>query len=221
VQNITRPVTATAFPLRLRLHCKAARAGGVSYSVKIRSYKLSIWKLKKQCQSDFDNGLSRSRIFEKYSKTEMSEKKLATVIATIKDGTLIKKYRLLNYLLVGVMLLLALVISFSFYEVAKSGETAAITVVSVIILLFVALIYGVIQNNYQAYLIYALLTTMKLPTHIEGFGSDLTVNIIELSIALFLVCTTWFLKSKLFPYMTIFGGPKKNDDGKYLVALNS
>jgi hypothetical protein len=182
---------------------------------------LNIWKFKKQCQSDFDGGLSRSSIFEKYSKNEMSEKKLATIIATIKDGTLTKKYRLLNYLLAGVMILLALVISFSFYEIAKSGEMAVIAIVSVIVLLFVALIYGVIKNNYQAYLIYALLTTMKLPTHIDGFGSDLTVNIIELSIAIFLVFTTWFLKSKLFPYMTIFGGPKKNDDGKYLVALNS
>jgi phosphoglycerol transferase MdoB-like AlkP superfamily enzyme len=151
----------------------------------------------------------------------MSEKKLAKIISTIKDGTLIKKYRLLNYLLVGIMVLLALVISFSFYEIVKSGKTAVITAVSVIIILFVALIYGVIKNNYQAYSIYALITTMKLPTHIEGFGSDLTVNIIELSIALFLVCTTWFLKFKLFPYMSISGGPKKNDDGKYLVALNS
>jgi phosphoglycerol transferase MdoB-like AlkP superfamily enzyme len=194
---------------------------GVSYSVKIWSFNLNIWKFKKQCQSDFDGGLSRSSIFEKYSKNEMSEKKLATIIATIKDGTLTKKYRLLNYLLAGVMILLALVISFSFYEIAKSGEMAVIAIVSVIVLLFVALIYGVIKNNYQAYLIYALLTTMKLPTHIDGFGSDLTVNIIELSIAIFLVFTTWFLKSKLFPYMTIFGGPKKNDDGKYLVALNS
>ena len=193
----------------------------VSYSVKIWSFNLNIWKFKKQCQSDFDGGLSRSSIFEKYSKNEMSEKKLATIIATIKDGTLTKKYRLLNYLLAGVMILLALVISFSFYEIAKSGEMAVIAIVSVIVLLFVALIYGVIKNNYQAYLIYALLTTMKLPTHIDGFGSDLTVNIIELSIAIFLVFTTWFLKSKLFPYMTIFGGPKKNDDGKYLVALNS
>ncbi len=182
---------------------------------------MNIWKFKKQCQSDFDNGMTRSKIFEKYSKNEMSEKKLATIISTIKDGTLTNKYRLLNYLLVGVMVLLAIVISFSFYEIYKSGETAAITIVSVIILLFIALIYGVIKNNYQAYLIYALLTTMKLPTHLDGFGSDLTVNIIELSLALFLVCTTWFLKSRLFPYMALFGGPKKNDDGKYLVALNS
>jgi hypothetical protein len=30
VQTITRPGTATAFPLRLRLHYKAARAGGVN-----------------------------------------------------------------------------------------------------------------------------------------------------------------------------------------------
>lgn len=26
---LTRPITATAFSLRLRLHCKAARVGGV------------------------------------------------------------------------------------------------------------------------------------------------------------------------------------------------
>ena len=182
---------------------------------------MNIWKFKKQCQSDFDNGLSRSTIFEKYSKDEISEKKLATIIATTKDATLIKKYRLLNYLLVGVMVLLALVISFSFYEISKSGETAVIIIASVIVLLFVALIYGIIKNNYQAYLIYALLTSIKLPTHFDGFGSDFTVNIIELSLALFLVSTTWFLKSKLFPYMTIFGSPKKNHDGKYLVAVNS
>jgi len=30
-KNITRPGTATAFPLRLRLHYKAARAGGVKF----------------------------------------------------------------------------------------------------------------------------------------------------------------------------------------------
>ena len=143
---------------------------------------MNTWKLKKQCQFDFDNGLSRASIFEKYSKDGISEKKLATIVATIKDSVLTKKYKLLNYLLVGVMALRAVLISFLFYEISKSGETTAIFLVSIIVMLFVSLIYGVFNNYHQAYLVYALLTTMKLPTHIEGFGSDLTVNIIELSL---------------------------------------
>jgi len=182
---------------------------------------LNIWKLKKQCQSDFDNGMSRSSIYEKYSESDISEKKLAAIVSSIKDPTLTKKYRFLNYLLVGVMMLLALIMAFSFNEILKSGEVAATILVVTIMLLFTSLIYGIFKNYHQAYLIYALLTTMKLPTHIEGFGSDLTTNIIELGLALFIVASLWFLKIKLFPYMSVLGGPKKSADDKYLVAVNS
>lgn len=182
---------------------------------------MNSWKFKKQCQDDFDNGISRSSIFEKYSESGISEKKLAYFVSTIKDVDLVKKYRLLNYLVVGIMILLGVVITFSFFEIFKSGETAATVLVASIMILFCGLTYGISRNYHQAYLVYAFLTTMKLPTHIEGFGSDLLVNIIELGLALFLVSSLWFLKVKLYPYMSIFGAPKKSADGKYLVAVNS
>jgi hypothetical protein len=182
---------------------------------------LNTWKLKKQCQSDFDNGLNRVNIFEKYAGKEISDKKLAAAIATVRDANLIKKYRILNYLLVGIMIILAVVMTFSLSGILQSGGFKATAIVITIILLFVTLIYGIFKNYHQAYLIYGLLTTMKLPTHIEGFGSDLTVNIIELGLALFMVSSLWFLKVKLFPYMSVLGGPKKSADDKYLVAVNS
>ncbi len=165
--------------------------------------------------------MSRSTIFEKYSENEIPEKKLASAVSAIKDATLIRKYRFLNYAIVGIMLLLAVLITFSFYEILISGESVAIALVATIMILFTSLIYGIVKNYHQAYLIYAFLTTMKLPTHIDGFGSDLTVNIIELGLAIFLVSSLWFLKIKLFPYMGISGFPKKDTDGKYLVAVNS
>ncbi len=118
-------------------------------------------------------------------------------------------------------MLLFITMTFSFYEISRSGEVAATTLVSIIVILFASLIYGILKNHHQAYFIYAILTTMKLPTHIDGFGSDLTTNIIELGLALFLVSSLWFLKIKLFPYMSLSGDPKKNADGKYLVAVNS
>ncbi|MEL4303486.1 hypothetical protein ACE02Z_17960 [Shewanella xiamenensis] len=182
---------------------------------------LIIWKLKRQCQSDFDNGMSRSSIFEKYSGNGLTEKKLASAVSSIRDAALIRKYRFLNYVVVGIMILLFLTMTFSFYEISRSGEVAATTLVSIIVILFASLIYGILKNYHQAYFIYAILTTMKLPTHIDGFGSDLTTNIIELGLALFLVSSLWFLKIKLFPYMSLSGAPKKNADGKYLVAVNS
>ncbi len=182
---------------------------------------MNIWKLKKQCQSDFDDGLTRASIFEKYAGQDISEKKLATAVASIRDTNLIKKYRMLNYAVVGIMILLAVVMTFSLLGILHSGDVKAVALVLIIIFLFVALIYGVFKNYHQAYLVYALLTTIKLPTHIENFGSDLTVNIIELVLALFMVSSLWFLKIKLFPYMSIFGSPKKGAGGKYLVAQNS
>ena len=183
--------------------------------------QLNIWKLKKQCQSDFEDGLTRSIIFEKYAGQEISEKKLASVVASIRDTNLIKKYRMLNYALVGIMILLAVVMTFSLLGILQSGDVKATALVLIIIFLFIALIYGVYKNYHQAYLIYALITSIKLPTHIEGFGDDLTVNIIELGLALFIVSSLWFLKIKLFPFMGIFGSPKMGTDGKYLVAQNS
>jgi hypothetical protein len=91
--------------------------------IKTWSYHLNIWKLKKQCQFDFDNGMSRSNIFEKHSENDISQKKLAAIVAAIKDATLTKKYRLLNYLLVGVMMLIAFLMTFSFYEVQAKEDT--------------------------------------------------------------------------------------------------
>lgn len=181
---------------------------------------MNIWKLKKQCQSDFDNGMPRSSIFEKYSGNEIPERKLASIVSTLKDAALIRKYRFLNYVVVGIMMLLFLTITFSLYEISKSGEAAATTLIAIILILFASLIYGILRNYHRAYLIYAILTTMKLPTHIDGFGSDLTTNIIELGLALFLVSSLWFLKIKLFPYMSVSGVPKKNVDDQYLVAVN-
>ena len=181
---------------------------------------MNIWKLKKQCQSDFDNGMSRSSIFEKYSGKEISERKLASAVSVIKDATLIRKYRFLNYVVVGMMMLLFLITTFHFFEILKSGKAAAIAMVAIILVIFAILIYGILKNYHQAYLIYALLTTMKLPTHIERFGDDLTLNIIELSFALFLVSSLWFLKIKLFPYMSASGAPKKDANDKYLIAVS-
>ncbi|WP_462160168.1 hypothetical protein [Pseudoalteromonas sp. GB56] len=182
---------------------------------------MNSWKFKKQCQDDFDNGISRFSIFEKYSKSGISEKKLAYAVSTIKDVNLVKKYRFLNYLVVGFMILFGVLITFSFIEIFKSGEAVATALVASIVILFFSLTYCISRNYHRAYLIYAFLTTMKLPTHIDGFGSDLLVNIIELGLALFLVGSLWFLKIKLYPYMSIFGAPKKAADGKYLVAVNS
>lgn len=183
---------------------------------------MNIWKLKRQCQSDFDNGMSRSSIFEKYSENEISEKKLASAVSSIKDATLIRKYRFLNYVVVGIMMILFLTVTFLFYDALRTAEAVAITITlfAIILTLFASVIYGILKNHHQAYLIYAILTTMKLPTHIDGFGNDLTTNVIELGLSLFLVSSLWFLKIKLFPYMSVSGVPKKNADGKYLVAEN-
>ncbi|WP_341501455.1 hypothetical protein [Gallaecimonas sp. GXIMD4217] len=179
---------------------------------------MNIWKLKKQCQSDFDSGLTRAGIFEKYAGKEISDKKLATAIASVRDPKLISRYRILNYILVGIMTLLAVVMTFSLYGILQSGDLKATAIVITILTLFVTLIFGIFKNYHQAYLIYGLLTTMRLPTHIEGFGSDFTVNIVELGLALFMVSSLWFLKIKLFPYMSVFGGPKKGVNGNYLVS---
>lgn len=165
--------------------------------------------------------MSRSSIFEKYSEEEISEAKLASAISAIKDATLIRKYRFLNSVVVGIMILLFLAMIFHFIETLKSGEAIAIALVAIILIVFSGLIYGILRNNHQAYLIYATFITIKLPSHIDGFGSDLTVNIIDLSLSFFLLSSLWFLKIKLFPYMSASGVPKKDANDKYLVAVSS
>jgi len=171
-------------------------------------------------QSDFDSGESLPNIFEKYKNNNVKEKRLAYFVASLKDKSLIEKYKNANKVLVGIMVVLTIFTAFTGYAIGSevTPESALYwTAIAIIPALFV---YGFIKINYQAYLVYILLCISQFHKNFVGFGTDMAADIIGLIISISILALVWFLKSKLFPYMG-FIGPKKNQDKRYLVEVNS
>ncbi len=171
-------------------------------------------------QNEFDSGKSLQAIYEKYKSDNIKEKKLAYMVSSLKDNSLIQKYKTANNILIGIMVVITIITVFASYGIGLDvTPDSAIywTIFSIIPLLF---LYGFIKVNFQAYLIYIVLSFSQFSNSFKDFGADPMTDIIGLAVSLSIIAFVWFLKMKLFPYMG-FLSPKKNSDKQYLVAVNS
>jgi hypothetical protein len=182
--------------------------------------KLKTKGLIKLMQSELDSGVSLQAIFEKNKSDDIKEKKLAYLVSSLKDKTLIQKYKTANNVLIGIMVVITIISAFAGYGIGvEATPNSAIywTAIAIIPMLF---LYGFFKINFQAYLAYLFLTISQFPKYLINFGAEPVTDIIGLVVSISIIALVWFLKGKLFPYMG-FLGAKKNADKQYLVAVNS
>ncbi|WP_028865304.1 hypothetical protein [Psychromonas aquimarina] len=182
-------------------------------------------KLVKLMQADFDSGESLQNIFCKYKNVGIKKKKIAYFVSTLKDKTLIEKHKIAKNTLLGFMFIVVIVNSLLTYgavnEIASSTSNYMVVTITmqmtVIPMLF---LYGFFKQSYKTYLGYLILFIILLPMSVNSLLSGNTIFEFGFLIFLLSFFLVMYLKSKLFPYMTLLG-PKKDVTKQYLVAKNS
>lgn len=177
-------------------------------------------ELTKLMQSEFDSGETLQAIYEKHQSDSIKERKLAYMVATLKDKDLIKKHKMANNILIGIMVFITMISAFLGYTIGLEATPNSAIYWSAIAIIPMIFLYGFIKVNYQAYLIYIILSITRFPETLTDFGADPVAGIVGLVITISLISHVLYLKLKLFPYMAFFS-PKKNSDNQYLVAENN
>ena len=171
-------------------------------------------------QNEFDSGESLQTIYENNKSDDIKEKKLAYLVGSLKDNSLIKKYKTANNVLVGIMVVLTIFTAFAGYGLGVEASSDSAIYWTALAIFPIIFLIGFIKNIYQIYLIYLVLTLSQFPKSLTNFGADPVYDIIGLVVSISVIALVWFLKVRLFPYMGFFG-PKKNSDKQYLLAVNS
>ena len=186
----------------------------------MESHKVNKKELIKTMQTEFDNGDTLSNIYEKHKGEDISEKKFAILVASLKDNNLILKHKIANKVLIFVMVLVTIFTAIAGYGIGvdvASPNPIYWCAVAIIPMIF---LYNFVKVNYQAYLAYVLLSIIQFPKSLENFGAELVTDIIGVVLSLFLIALVWYLKNKIFPYMGFFG-VKKDANKQYAFVRGS
>ena len=165
-------------------------------------------ELIKTMQSEFDNGEALSNIYEKYKSEDISEKKFATLVASLKDQNLILKHKTANRVLISLMVLITIFTAIAGYGIGVDAASTNPIYWCAIAIIPMIFLYNFVKVNYQAYLAYVLLSITQFPKSLDNFGAELVTDIIGVALSIFLIAFVWYLKNKLFPYMGFFGVKK-------------
>lgn len=171
-------------------------------------------ELIKVMQAEFDDGETLSNIYDNHKDNDFSEKRYATLVGSLRDKKLITKHKMANNVLIGLMVLITFFTAIAGYGIGvNSGSSNPIywCAIAIIPLIF---LYNFIKVNYQAYLVYVILSITQFPKALDNFGADLVMDIIAVALSVFLIAFVWYLKVKLFPYMG-FWGVKKDSNEQY------
>lgn len=177
-------------------------------------------ELMKLMQSEFDFGKSLQSIFEKYKSEDIKEKKLAYFVASLKDKTLIQKYKIANNILIVLMGLFTIIAALSGYAMGLEMTPNTPIYWCAVAIIPMIFLYGFIKHKHNTYVAYIMLSITQLPKLFSNVGGELAFDVIGLLVSLSIIILVWYLKLKLFPYMG-FLGPKKNADKQYLVSEHS
>ena len=181
-------------------------------------------KLVNLMQADFDSGESLQNIFYKYKNEAIKERKLAYFVSTLKDKVLIEKHKIANNTLLVFMSIVVISNSLLSYNVANkimSGtsnhlflKTVIVIAMAVIPILF---LYGFFKQSYKTYLGYLILFIILLPKSVNSMLSGNASFEFGFLIFLSSFFLVMYLKSKLYPYMSLHR-KKKDMTKQYLVV---
>ncbi len=173
-------------------------------------------QLFKAAASEVRAGKDRRQVFQDYQGKVRPESGLAMAIATVPDPERMKRYAALNYVLVALLILAALLKALHGFMLFREHSIfLGVGAIFLGILLPLILAIGAARFDGQIYpllIVLCVLNALNLALKWEQYGSDLLADFILLAIILGLAIA---LKQKLFPNIGIFR-VKKDAQGSYL-----
>lgn len=168
---------------------------------------------KKEIQTELNrrlsSGESKSAVFQLMHGNEMSDRKIAYLIAAHPDQKLCLQYaKLIKVIVViaWVQLVIALLVALA--AGVKMGLIGCFLIVGFVGAFAYLFVWGFSNNRAWAYNATILLSIVNLPKTLGDFTTAPTTSVVTLLIGLGLVTYTWFVRSKLFPDF-VFMSPKK------------
>jgi hypothetical protein len=171
-------------------------------------------KAKKEMQTLFDQGFSREEVFEKFIGNGLPEKRVASLVASLKDDTLCQLYSGRNNLLVSIMFVHSIAAALIGYIAGlEMGGQAPLWLAGIAALIPLMFMFGFYKYSLGAYLAYVFLSLTQMPRSFEGFNDAPIMVASGLLITIATVVLVWHVKSKLYPYFGLFGA--KQQDGRF------
>lgn len=171
-------------------------------------------KAKKEMQALFEQGFSREEIFERFIGAGLPEKRVASLVASLKDHTLYQLYSGRNNLLVSIMFIHSIAAAFIGYIAGLDmGGQARLWLAGIAALIPLLFMIGFYKYSLGAYLAYIFLSLTQMPRSFEGFNEAPIIVASGLLITVATVLLVWHVKSKLYPYFGMLGA--KQRDGRF------
>ncbi|EDM46958.1 hypothetical protein MDG893_15992 [Marinobacter algicola DG893] len=165
-------------------------------------------------QALFEQGFNREEIFERFIGRDLPEKRVASLVASLKDDTLCQLYSGRNNFLISVMFVHSIAAAFIGYIAGSDMEgQAPLWLAGIAALIPLLFMFGFYKYNLGAYLAFVFLSLTQMPRSFEGFNDAPVVVASGLLITIGTVVLVWHVKSKLYPYFGVFGA--KQQGGRF------
>lgn len=168
---------------------------------------------KKQTQAEIARriaqGESKASIHRALSGGELSDRQVASLIATHADPRLTQQHAGLVTVLVTISWLqLALAMVVVLVAGAPLGWGALLFLMAFTAAFGYLFIWGFKHHKAWAYTAAFILSCSNLPKTLKDFNSEPITSIVALLVGAAILAFTWHVRSKLFPDLLLFG-PKK------------
>lgn len=168
---------------------------------------------KKQTQAEIarriDQGESKASIHRSLSGGELSERQVASLIATHADPRLTRQHAGLVTTLVTISWIqLALALVVILVAAAPLGLGALLFLMAFTAAFGYLFIWGFKHHKAWAYTAAFILSCSNLPKTLKDFSSEPITSIVALLVGAAILAFTWHVRSKLFPDL-LFLGPRK------------
>lgn len=166
--------------------------------------------MKKEMQALHDQGQHKMDIFNEFKGKGLKEKELAQIVAQLKDRTLCALYETKNNILITLIFIQTFFVAFASYQIAIQSNFSPYVFAAVGASIGLLFIYGFYRFSPVAYQVFILLTIIRLPREIEPLSKGGAVELIAFVVSMCIFIYVWYLKSKLYPDLGLFGAKKSN-----------
>jgi len=167
-------------------------------------------EMKKEMQMLHDQGKAKMDIFNEFKDRGLKEKELAQIVAQLKNRTLCALHETKNNVLITLMFIQTLFVAFASYQMAIQSNLSPYTFAAIGASIGLLFIYGFYRFSALAYQAFILLTIIRLPREIEPLLKGDMVELIAFVISMCMFAYVWYLKSKLYPDLGLFGAKKSS-----------
>ena len=153
--------------------------------------------------------MNRKDIYQSLLEKGVHRETAARCLASSPDMTAAAFHKdKTNILITGMLLLMAASIVLFLFVGLLDKSTDVGLVIGSIALFSLLLSWGFYKNSLLAYNVYIVIALIQFPSLFEDFMASPVMNMIMLSINVFLFALVWFLRSKIYPDGGWFG-PRK------------